>query len=183
VRFLIVPAVAGAAIGVRLKRAASPVETQRMGRVVVVACIAALAAVGCGGASEPDTTKQPAVSVETPATADGLARARTTFERALERADTATVRALIANECLAGEMGRELDAELDRLKPREVRATIRVATRNVTRERGEVRIRTHFAQPGTDDRGRASGDWEPWVYEGRWRVDCTRPTVSPSAPG
>jgi hypothetical protein len=154
-----------------------------MGRVVVVACIAAIATVACGGSSEPDTTTEPAVSVETPATAEGLVQARTTFERALERADRATVRALVAEECLVGERGRELEAELDLLKPRAVRATIRIATREVTPERGEVRIRTHFADPDGSGRGRTSGDWEPWVYQGRWRVDCTRPTVSPTVPG
>jgi hypothetical protein len=150
-----------------------------MGRSLVVVCLA-LAVAACGGSHEPRRSTEPAVAVETPATAEGLARARTTLERALERADRATVRALIAKKCLVGEQGSQLEAEIDRMQPREVRATIRVATRNVTPEHGEVRIRTHFEEPDGGGRGRTNGDWEPWVYEGHWRVDCTRPTVRPS---
>ena len=139
-------------------------DTPRGLRIAVFVVLALTLAVGCEASSAPGR-------ISTPDTAAGLVEARTTFERALERADAKTIRAFYAEKgCTAGKLGRQLEALLAMLKPTP-RSTIRVSTRNMSRSSGEVKVRTHYSLPG--ESGSTTGDWEPWIYQaGGWRISC-----------
>jgi hypothetical protein len=143
------------------------IETPRAPRMTIVVIVTLVIAAACQSSSASGR-------INTPPTAGGLATARTTLERAMERADTNTIRAFFsATSCTTGKQGRQLEWLLAKLKPAEYRSSIRVATRNVTSERGEVHVRTHYSAPG--ESGSTNGDWEAWRFvRGRWRADCSQ---------